>query len=91
MLVLDLPWVYHYPKAVLWVLFEACHVLLAVQESLDSSESELASGFGGTPDTAVSAGQAWQRASALLRLTHALLCAVLCCNPRHLPCPHGHV
>lgn len=38
MLVLDLPWYYHWPKAVIWLLFEGCHIALAVGESLANNE-----------------------------------------------------
>jgi hypothetical protein len=41
MLVLDLPWVYHWPKLLLWVLFEGCNIVLTVGESLYVNESEL--------------------------------------------------
>jgi len=41
MLVLDLPWVYHWPKLVLWLLFEGCHITLAVGESLATNEREI--------------------------------------------------
>lgn len=41
MLVLDLPWVYHWPKLVLWLLIEGCHITLAVGESLATNEREL--------------------------------------------------
>lgn len=37
MLVLDLPWYYHWPKAVIWLLFEGCHIALAVGESMANS------------------------------------------------------
>jgi hypothetical protein len=40
MLVLDLPWVYHWPKLLLWLLFEGVLVTLAVQDSLHANESE---------------------------------------------------
>lgn len=40
MLVLDLPWYYHWPKAVVWLLFECIHIALAVGESLSKSESK---------------------------------------------------
>jgi hypothetical protein len=40
MLVLDLPWIYHWPKFLLWLLFEGCHLALAVGESLTHSERE---------------------------------------------------
>lgn len=36
MLVLDLPWLYHWPKMLLWLAFEACHAALASFE--DQSE-----------------------------------------------------
>jgi hypothetical protein len=32
MLVLDLPWLYHWPKLLCWLAFEACHVVLATLE-----------------------------------------------------------
>ena len=42
MLVLDLPWVYHWPKLVIWVLFEGCHIAIAVGETLGEVDGELA-------------------------------------------------
>lgn len=40
MLVLDLPWVYHWPKLLVWVLFELCHIAIAVGETLGENEGE---------------------------------------------------
>lgn len=34
MLVLDLPWLYHWPKLMLWLAFESCHATLAILEEL---------------------------------------------------------
>jgi hypothetical protein len=45
MLVLDLPWIYHWPKFLLWLLFEGCHIALAVGESLFHNERECVTHF----------------------------------------------
>jgi hypothetical protein len=45
MLVLDLPWVYHWPKVIVWLLFEGCHIAIAVGETMGEVDGKFVSAW----------------------------------------------